>query len=293
MNLMFQLLILILLAAVTVITVRCLIIRGLNIISERLNFRVKTKGQLLGYATSIPELVAVISAAWAGVFDAGFWNIGASNIINWILLMAAVLFYKQWNDFKSKRLLDEMIFGGLSVICPIALALFFNESGSVPPVWVAVALILFFIVYKVIDKRVNKLDSAESVDQQVNLNQSKAAAEAENPKSNFKNSPGFGVLLLVFGVLAICLCGKFLGQSAGALVNTLKIPGWQVGWILGFVTSVPEMGSFFFIYRQHRQQGKLALTDDSQEALDALVASNMSNLGIILPIGVFVYMLVS
>ncbi|GAG25309.1 unnamed protein product, partial [marine sediment metagenome] len=65
-----------------------------------------------------------------------------------------------------------------------------------------------------------------------------------------------------------------------------------IGWILGFITSLPELTSFFEIYRLEKKNGRLHLLDDTQEALDALVSSNMSNLGVILPIGIIVYSLI-
>ena len=48
------------------------------------------------------------------------------------------------------------------------------------------------------------------------------------------------------------------------------------------------MRGFFEIFRKHKKADTLEGIEDTQEALDALVASNMSNLGIILPIGIFI-----
>ena len=68
-------------AFITIAAVRVLVIYGINVLSTALRFSVKTKGQIIGYATSIPELVVIVSSAFAGVFEAGFWNIASSNII--------------------------------------------------------------------------------------------------------------------------------------------------------------------------------------------------------------------
>ena len=48
------------------------------------------------------------------------------------------------------------------------------------------------------------------------------------------------------------------------------------------------MSSFFAVFAGHKRRGTLHLAHDTQETLDALIASNMGNLGIILPIGVVV-----
>ena len=95
------------------------------------------------------------------------------------------------------------------------------------------------------------------------------------------------------GIVIVIAAGRFLGTSAGVLIETLSMPIWLVGWILGLITSIPELTSFFEIYRLSKKKGTLESSDrDTQEALDALVASNMANLGIILPVGIIVYSLV-
>jgi Ca2+/Na+ antiporter len=273
MNFLLQLAILTVLAGLTVLAVRLLILRGLDVITTCLSLGTKTKGQLLGYATSIPELVVVISAAWSGVFEAGFWNIASSNIINWVLFLAAVFFYRQHWDFRSRKFADELAFGVVSVAVPVGLH--FLSVGATK--WTALGLFALFVVYKVLDRVLNP----------------GAGGAARTGESCPRQGPLVGVALLVAGVAVICVCGRFLGQVAGGLVEELGTPAWLVGWILGLVTSVPEMSSFFLIYRSHRQRGTGELTDDTQEALDALVASNMCNLGIILPCGAALFWLVS
>ena len=63
-------------------------------------------------------------------------------------------------------------------------------------------------------------------------------------------------------------------------------PSWLIGWILGMVTSIPELTSFFEIYRVEKKRNRLHFTKDTQQALDAMGTSNMVNLCIILPIGI-------
>ena len=65
------------------------------------------------------------------------------------------------------------------------------------------------------------------------------------------------------------------------------------GWILGFVTSIPEMVTFFAVYATSKREGKLQDLNDTQEALDNLTSSNMSNVGIIYPIGLLAFLLAS
>jgi Ca2+/Na+ antiporter len=257
---------------VTVQAVRMLVIRGIEHICNALSLSSKAKGQILGYATSTPELVVVVASALSGVFEAGFWNIASSNIINCVLLASAVLAYRQHKELFRVGFLDEIAFGLVSVAVPIVL---FRLDIPITA-GVAGSLFAFFIVYKVLDRIFNpKPASPDSAD--------------GRPPGRL----GFGLFLLAAGLLVVIVAGRFLGGSAATLVRQAGTPVWLVGWILGVITSLPEMTSFFEIYRLSRERGTLRLTHDTQECLDALVASNMSNLGIILPIGALVFLLVS
>ncbi|MHC4886091.1 MAG: hypothetical protein ACYTGH_13520 [Planctomycetota bacterium] len=267
-----QLLILAACAVVTVVAVRFLVMRGIDAVCEVLGLSSKAKGQILGYATSLPELVVVSSSAYMGVFDAGFWNIASSNIINWCLFLSALLIYRQHRDLWQVKFIDELGFGVLSVVIPLVMLWLAVETTPM----VAGGLIAFFIVYKVVDRRVNPAPE-----------KGETRAGEEEPASGV----GLGVGLLVVGLLLVVGAGRFLGGAAQALIEdpALAIPAWAVGWILGFITSIPELTGFFEIYRVHKKRGTLDLDDDTQESLDALVASNLCNLGVILPVGVLIF----
>ena len=64
-------------------------------------------------------------------------------------------------------------------------------------------------------------------------------------------------------------------------------------WLLGFVTSLPELTTFFKVYSAAKKKGALGGTDDTQEVLDNLTGSNMSNVGIIYPIALLIFLFVT
>ncbi len=263
----FDLMILLGCALVTVAAVRLLVIRGIERLSEALHLSSKTKGQIIGYATSTPELVVLVASAFAGVFKAGFWNIASSNIINIFLFLGAVLVYRQQMKLFSLRFLDEVFFGICSVAAP--LVLFWADTPLTP--FVALGLLAAFFVYKAGDRLFNQKPGAETAPAPV------------------RGSVTLGILYLVLGLALIIVAGRYLGDSAGTLVKEAGTPPWLVGWVLGLITSIPEMASFFEIFRLSKKRQQLHLKEDMQQALDALVASNMCNLGIILAVGILVY----
>ena len=264
--------ILMLSAAAIVGAVRFLLIPGIGRMGVALKFSAKVRGQMIGYATSVPELTVLVAGAFAGVFDAGLWNIAASNIINWVLFLVTVFAFRQQLDLKHKGFADEIVFGILSVVIPLLMFAVHLGTGYAT----IVGLLGFFVFYKIMDKRLNK-----------------AGKPAPVPKGSENGTLLNGSVFLFLGILVVLFSGKFLGGSAGELVKQLKVPAWAVGWILGLVTSVCELASFIEIYRIHKPKDSPHHIKDTQEAIDALVASNVSNLGLILPIGMLVYLLVS
>ena len=252
-------------ASLRVMAVRFLIVPGIAKASVALNFGSKARGKLLGYVTSVPELVIVISSAAAGVFDAGFWNIASSNIINWCLFLSAVFAFRQSPDLRHHTSVDEIAFGLFSVLLPLALLKYeIPTSASL-----AVVLLLVFVAYKALDRRLNP----------------KVRGLEMNRGYRSKLLPALSAVAA--GSIAIVVAGYNLGIVAKELVVELGVPAWMIGWILGIISSIPELSGFFEVYRKYKRAGALEGINDTQEALDTLVASNMSNLCVILPVGIF------
>jgi Ca2+/Na+ antiporter len=256
-------------AVVTVLAVRLLVIYGIEAVCRGLRLSTKAQGKIIGYSTSTPELVVIVASACMGVFEAGMWNIAASNIINWVLFLLAVAAYRQHRELFTLQFVDELIFGMISVVLP--LVLFATEVKL--SVITAAVLLGVFLLY-------------EGLDRALNANKPLEHAVAGVPAGVLK-----GLFALAVGICLILIAGRFLGSSASQLVRQLGTPAWLIGWILGLITSLPEFASFFEVYRLSRKRDRLHRLEDTQHALDALVSSNMSNLGLILPAGILVYFL--
>ena len=93
---------------------------------------------------------------------------------------------------------------------------------------------------------------------------------------------------IVAGMLVILVAGFYIGSVAENLIRELGVPAWMIGWKLGLISSIPEMSGFFEIFRKYKQAGTGKGINDTQEALDALVASNMCNLCLILPFSILI-----
>ena len=264
-------LIMIVSAAAIILFVKFGLLRGIDNIASAMNWSAKARGQVTGYATSVPEFVCLVSAGLAGVWEAGLWNIASSNIINAGLMLFAVSYYGQFGELFNKRFADEVVFATLAIGVPVVLMGFGMDTQ-----WYLVPILLgFFVVYQVVDKSVNR------------------PAKDDDTSQDAVGSLPFGLILGLTALIAIAIAGMFLGEATAAVVEQLGMHPAIAGWILGVVTSVPEMVSFFAVYAAAKREGKLQDLNDTQEALDNLTGSNMANVGIVYPIGLLAFLLAS
>ncbi len=267
-----DLLALILLGVGVVLITRYLLAKGVEWLADNAQLNPKLKGKILGFSTSIPELVATSSTAAMGLLGAGLWNIASSNIINSVLFVAALVWYRQQGRIAQIQFLDEMGFAASAIGLPLLLA---TQTGMERSPWTAVGLFGIFLAYLFLDKILNKhvdLEYAEEIER-VEGSHSVAGALA----------------LIGFGIVGITLSGYYLGVYASNVVTRMGVPQWAVGWILGFITSLPELTTFFAVFAAAKKRGEKS--DASVQAnLDNLAASNMSNLGLIFPIGITVFL---
>ena len=256
-------------AAAIIVLVKYGLVVGLEHLAHALNWTPKTRGQATGYATSAPELVALVAAGLAGVWDAGLWNIASSNIINAGLMILAMVVYRQGHELFHRRFIDEVAFASLGVLAPLVLMKLELDTH-----WIVVPVLLgLFIAYQVLDRKLNPSGEKPAVETVGNLR--------------------LGVTLVVTALSMIAVAGIFLGGATKGVVQQMGIHPALAGWLLGVVTSLPEVVTFFSVYATSRREGKLHLLEDTQEVLDNLAASNMSNTGLIYPVGLTVFLLVT
>jgi len=219
----------------------------------------------------VPEFVCLVATGLAGVWEAGLWNIASSNIINAVLMLLAVLYYRKFGDLLNKRFLDEVGFAALAVAVPIMLMV----SGMDTQWYLIPILLTFFVTYRIVDTLLNPHeDEAGTVNETV-------------------GSLPFGLILAITALLAIAVSGIFLGSATAEVVQQLGVHPAITGWLLGVVTSIPEMISFFAVYSAAARRGSLQDLHHTQEALDNLTASNMANVGIVYPFGLLAFLLAS
>ena len=242
------------------------LVPGLDRLSVALGWSLKTRGKATGYATSVPELVTLVAAGLSGVWEAGLWNIASSNLINMSLAATALLVYRRGGDLLDRRFLKEITFAVLGILAPLLLMQFGIDTHP----GVIVVLLATFIVYLRVDTSDGELPEGQ-------------------PDQD--DGPLKGLLLCGLSLLLIIWVGDSLGTATRDVVQQMGVPAMAAGWILGGVTSLPEAVTFFAVFSSKRAGASSDAKAQVQELLDNLAASNMSNSGLIYPVGLGIFLL--
>lgn len=258
-----------------VLVSKYLLISLLRALSKTLSLNAKITGNITGIATSIPELLTVSFSALSGLANASAFNILSSNIINTLQYFTSITLNKNVRILKKKNILIDLILVGITIIIPIIIILLGKEND----IWIAPVFILLFFVFSKISK-INHKNHSENV----------KGTKSEN-KENRKNKKIVMVTLQIVGLLAVGLLlfiiGNMLSSTLENLCNIFGISQGLIGVILGFMTSMPELITFFESQKHHKK------TKNEEagvvEATSNLLTSNMMNLFIIQTIGIAIY----
>lgn len=249
------------------------LVKILRNISSQLNLKPKTIGYIAGIATSIPELLTVSFSAFTGLIETSTYNIISSNIINALQYSASVFLNKNQNVVKNTAIKVDLLLVLITILIPIFIAIFDIEHNFI---LVPIFIFLFVLFYR-LSHNAHKL--------YMKKNDTKVE-EKENfsDKSNFKVILNF--LLLIVISIVLYFIGEQLSNVLEVLCNTFNISQVVIGILLGVITSLPELITFFESQKHHEDEKEGVV-----EATSNLLTSNMINLFIVESIGITLYLI--
>lgn len=258
-----------------------ILVTTLRKLAEALNLKAKTVGDIAGYATSVPELLTITTSSLRGLTGASVYNILSSNVINLIQYLGAILLNKNTSKLRNRAIITDLILVFFTIVIPIAfLKLNIQLKVTVVPLFV-----ILYIFFRFLNNKVHKLylknEDAELVEE--------IEEERKEQRKNLKKIIIYGVILIVTGIL-LFIIGELLGGTLENLCNLFGVSEVVVGILLGFVTSLPELITFFEAQRHYKK------VDDDMlgvvEATNNLLTSNILNLFAIQTIGILILNLV-
>lgn len=248
-------------------------------ISERLAFSPNKAGQMLGYLTSAPELVASIAVASTGLMAAVAYNILSSNIINVILAAAAATWYRQARTLFTRDMWREHTI----IVATIAIPVLLLVTGQVEAPWVIPAFLVTYVGYLVVLRTINNTP---------HLGDNPTPNGHTNRTHHLRNGRYVTMQagIIVAALIALYFLGSILGSTVHTLGTTFGVPAFILGAAIGVATSLPELTTFFSSYSWHQRHNT---QQGSHEVTHNLLASNVSNLLIVQTVGLAVFLLIA
>ena len=247
-------------------------------LAESLNLSAKAVGNIAGLATSVPELLTVSFSAFAGLANASIYNIISSNVINFVQYSASIFVNHNQKILKNMAIRIDIILVVLTILIPIALTIFNIEYvPSIIPAFILLLLLFYYINHNAHVLYLEKQDA-------------KIEEKIEKEKKWVKGKTKLVVkysLFLLFTSIALYIIGNALSVCLENLGTFFGISQIIIGIALGFITSLPELITFFESQQHYHEAKNVEL--GVIEATNNLLTSNLLNLFIIQSIGIIIY----
>lgn len=282
---------------IIVLISKYLLVKILRKIGELLKLKPKTIGNIAGIATSIPELLTVSFSAFAGLIGTSTYNIISSNVINVVQYVASIILNKNQKVLRNKAIKIDLWLVILTIVIPIIMLIFNIESNlAIVPIFV----ILLFTFFK-ITNNVHQLYGSKAkrekfwnIDLMMRNRNKEEGKETTNEEKSRITVESYtkkgvatvvkqGVYLAIVGII-LYVVGNLLGDVLESLCLSFHVPEFILGILLGFVTSIPELITFFESQKHHANEKEGVI-----EATGNLLTSNIMNLFVIQTIGILIY----
>jgi len=254
-----------------------ILVTVLRKLAESLELKPKTIGNIAGLATSMPEFLSVSFSAIAGLIGASIYNILSSNIINLVQYILSITLNKNAKILRNQALKIDIIMVIITIIIPSAMLMFNIEADiEIIPIF-----ILLFSLFYYINTNTHKLYLTKEEKEEEKI----IAEESRFIKGKKKIIIKYAIYLLLTGI-SLFVVGNLLSNSLKQLCLHFNVPQFLIGIALGFITSIPELITFFESQKHYKNKSnKLGVV----EATNNLLTSNILNLFIIQSFGMVLY----
>ena len=278
MSLLWEMVLFVFYSFMIVLISKYILVPVIRRLAESVNLKAKTVGNLAGIATSVPELLSVSFASVAGLVGTSIYNIVSSNVINFIQYVVSVKINKNGKVLRNRALTIDLVLVVFTILIPIGLIATNMEVNG----FVAVLLIALFFLFYYINHNTHKL----YLENEVNSEIAEIEEEAKWIRGKKKLIVRYSIYLVLTGIF-LFMVGNALSNTLENLCVRFNVPQVLVGIALGFITSIPELITFFEAQKHHKKESQERL--GVIEATNNLLTSNTLNLFIIQSVGILLY----
>lgn len=266
-------------SALIVLISKYILVLALRKLAEILNLKPKTVGNIAGIATSMPELLTIAFSSFNGLITTSIINVLSSNIINIVQYALAILLNRNYKLLKNRAIFIDIILVAITIVLPLILVLGNVEMNiKVVPIFIILYILFLIINNKAHKKYLKKED--KKIENEI---EKEELSELKN-----KNKLALYIVLLIITGIMLFVVGNLLGNTLENLCNSFGISQTIIGILLGFITSIPELITFFESqkhYKKNKDDDILGVV----EATNNLFTSNIMNLFVIQTIGILIY----
>lgn len=263
-------------AMLIVMISKLMLVKALRKLSEILKLKPRTIGNIAGVATSIPEFLTVTVSSFKGLANTSLYNILSSNIINFIQYILSIIINKNYKELRNKAIIIELIIVIVTILIPIFLLNYEKEID----VKFALTFIILYIGFSIIIKKVHEKYFYEEKSEEEDVLDEKV-------KSTKKY---VYILIIILSGILLYIIGNALGDVLENLSELFGIAEFILGILLGMITSIPELITFFESQKHYREKESNKFLGVI-EATNNLLSSNMINLFLIQSLGIIIYVM--
>ncbi len=260
-----------------VVISKYILVMTLRKLAENLNLKAKTVGDIAGYATSVPEFLTITTSSIRGLSGASIYNILSSNVINLIQYLATIIMNKNGDKIRNKAIKTDLVLVVITILIPILLLKFNIELNLA----IVPAFIILYVFFRFLNNNVHKL-YLKKEDKELEIEIEK---EKKWEKGNRRKTIKYCTILIITGIF-LFIIGELLGNTLEQLCNLFNISEVIIGILLGFMTSLPELITFFEAQKHHKKANDDML--GVVEATNNLLTSNILNLFAIQTVGILI-----
>ncbi len=275
----FEIIKFILYSGMIVLIAKYILVWTLRKLAENLNLKPKTVGDIAGFATSMPELLTISISSLNGLMNTSIFNIVSSNIINFVQYMVSILLNKNKKAISNQAIRTQIVLVLITIVIPIILVWKNIEINLV----IVPAFVILYFLFGYINQNAHKL-YLKDIDSKINK---KIEEEGEKEKGNTRKTVLYMLILLGTGIL-LYVIGELLSETLNHLCYQFHISEIVIGILLGFITSLPELITFFEAQKHYKEKKNDEMMG-VVEATNNLLTSNMLNLFVIQSIGILIY----
>lgn len=247
-----------------------ILVEVLRKLADSLRLGAKTVGNVAGVATSIPEFLTITVSSLKGLSGAGLYNILSSNIINLIQYFGTILFNRNIKKLNNGAIKVGVVLVIMTILIPLLLLRFDLQMDG----FIVFLFICLYVLFVFLNGNASRFYLGDN---------DVTYEDAQTKKRSGWRITRY-ILILAFTGVALFFISRSLGDSIEELCLLFGVPEAVVGIILGFITSLPELITFFESQRFHGENSNDML--GVVEATNNLLMSNCLNLFVIQAVGI-------